>query len=166
MWGPRLQVKTGGGKNKIPCFHGGRYKGGGIYLRQTTYSLIRKTLKLMPDAQGRIGAPITVEEANQYIDAHISQFFDTGKYPIKSFIFDAGLLRDYLVANPEIQNMKFMLGMRPDGTGNNTSTMIIVGYDANGNYIKTADQMVLDQAGACPYNCPSVGNAAHDHIIW
>ena len=77
----------------------------------------------MPDAQGRIGAPITVEEANQYIDAHISQFFNSGKYPIKSFIFDAGMLRDYLNAHSDIQNMKFMLGVRPEGTGNNVSTL-------------------------------------------
>lgn len=118
----------------------------------------------MPDATSKIGAPIPVNEANQYIDSHISEFFNTGKYPVKSFIFDAGLLRDYLVANPEIQNMKLMLGVRPDSTGNNTSTMILVGYDADGNYIKT-NGMVLDQAGACPYNCPSVGDAAHDHII-
>ena len=54
----------------------------------------------MPDATSKIGAPIPVNEANQYIDSHISEFFNTGKYPVKSFIFDAGLLRDYLVANP------------------------------------------------------------------
>jgi hypothetical protein len=119
----------------------------------------------MSDAQGRIGAPITVEEANQYIDAHISQFFDSGKYPIKSFIFDAGMLRDYLNAHSDIQNMKLMLGVRPDSTGGNTSTLILVGYDSQGNYIKTEGQMVLDHAGACPYSCPVVGDASHDHII-
>ena len=112
-----------------------------------------------------IGAPVTVEEANEYITTHIQMYYETGHYPVKSFIFDAAMLRDYLNENPNIENMKLMLAVRPDVAGQNTSSMILVGYDAQGNYIRTADNMVLAHAGACPYACPAVGPAQHDHII-
>lgn len=111
-----------------------------------------------------IGAPVSIEEANQYINNHIEAYFNSGNYPVKSFSYDAGLLRDYLNNNDNIENVKIVLGVRPDEGGVNAPTIIIVGYDAQGNYIKTADNLVLDQAMACPHACPTVGPASHDHI--
>jgi hypothetical protein len=111
-----------------------------------------------------IGAPISIEEANQYITNHLEGYFNTGHYPVKSFSYDAGLLRDYLNQNPNVQNVKIVLGVRPDDGGVNTPTVVLVGYDAQGNYIKTADNTVLDQAAACPHVCPTIGAASHDLI--
>ena len=117
------------------------------------------------DDKSRIGAYVTVDEANDYINNHIANYFDAGKYPVKSLIFDAEMLRRYLMENPNIENMKFMLGVRPDGSDNGSITMVIVGYDAEGNYIKTDGDKVLDQCMPCPYNCPTHGNASNDNII-
>ncbi|WP_276132705.1 hypothetical protein [Polluticoccus soli] len=111
-----------------------------------------------------IGAPVSIEEANQYITNHIDGYFNPGHYPVKSFSYDAGLLRDYLNANPNIENVKIVLGVRPDEGGTNAPTLVLVGYDVHGNYIKTADNMVLDQAISCPHACPTVGPASQDLI--
>ncbi len=114
-----------------------------------------------------IGGEITVTNANNYIEDFIDNYYDTNKFPTKSFIFDAGLLRDYLNDNTNIVNMKFMLGERQfddDGTMKTLPTLIIVGYDSNGNYIKSSTNMVLDGSKPCPPFCPTVGNAANDTI--
>lgn len=111
-----------------------------------------------------IGSPLSVDEANDHISNHIATYFETGMYPVKSLIFNAELLRNYLNENPTIENMKFMLSVNPDA-GNGAISMIIVGYDAGGNYIKMPGNMVLNHAMPCPYNCPPAGPAENDHII-
>jgi hypothetical protein len=126
----------------------------------------------------RIGEPIPVDIANEYITNHITKYFDSGAFPVKSLIFSAELLRNYLNDNPNIENMKFMLAVRPllpgeisspgyagDAAANESISMVIVGYDAEGNYVKMPGNMVLDNAMPCPYNCPPDGSAGNDHII-
>lgn len=125
-----------------------------------------------------IGEQIPVAQANGYILEFIANYFNTGDFPVKSFIFDAQLLRNYLNSNPNIENMKFMLGSRTvsatagaEGSAATTSsnlTMVIVGYDAEGNYIKISTpsgDMVLDHCAQCPPMCPTIGNAQRDTII-
>lgn len=114
-----------------------------------------------------IGGEISVADANNHINEYITDYFDTGKFPVKSFIFDATLLKNYLNNNATIENMKFMLGEKQytiDGKAETLPTLVVVGYDSSGNYIKSSPGMVLDNTGPCPPNCPTVGNAANDNI--
>lgn len=114
-----------------------------------------------------IGGEITINDANTYIDSFISSYVTPGDFPVKSFIFDAGLLKTYLNDNPDIVNMKFMLGEKEfdvEGTATMLPTLIIVGYDANGNYIKSSPGKVLDMSKPCPPFCPTTGAAASNNI--
>lgn len=113
------------------------------------------------------GAEVTVTVANQYIADFITNYFTPGTVPVKSMIMDAGLLRTYL-NDASIENVKFMLGERTinnGGTNVQTLTLIVAGYDADGNYVLTQDGMILDHMAPCPFDCPTVGNAANDYII-
>lgn len=109
------------------------------------------------------GAEVPVATANGYITQYIDDYYTPGIMPVKSLILDADLLRSYL-SNPDITNIKFMLGVRPFGT-DETITLVVAGYDANGDYILTSSGNVLDHANPCPTNCPTVGNAQNDLIV-
>ncbi|MEZ5017938.1 MAG: hypothetical protein R2800_12845 [Flavipsychrobacter sp.] len=114
-----------------------------------------------------IGGEITVSDANSHINAFISSYFTPGDFPVKSFIFDAGLLKSYLDNNPSIVNMKFMLAEKEflvDGNTKVMPTMVLVGYDSSGNYVKLSNGKVLNSAEPCPTMCPTVGAAANDNI--
>lgn len=111
------------------------------------------------------GANVTVETANGYIEDFIAKYFDTGKVPVKSMIMGADLLRNYLNDN-NIENVKFMLGEKTvdvNGTPTKTLTLVVAGYDSNGNYVLD-NGMVPDHSTPCPTACPTVGNAANDLI--
>lgn len=113
------------------------------------------------------GEEILVTTANGYITDFISDYYDTGKAPVKSMIIDADLLRSYL-ANNAVKNIKFTLGARTISVNNENQeifTLIVAGYDSNGNYVfsSTNPNKVLDHSGACPPSCPS-GNAGNDLI--
>lgn len=113
-------------------------------------------------SQTTIGAEVPVATANGYIQQYIEDYYTPGIMPVKSLIFDAELLRSYLT-NTNIQNIKFMLGVRPFGTGE-TITLVIAGYDESGNYILTPSGNVLDNTYPCPTQCPTTGNASNDYI--
>lgn len=111
-----------------------------------------------------IGGEISVSTANGYITSFLTNYFTPGNVPVKSFIMDAQLIRDYL-ANPEIKNVKFVLGESPLGETNNDSlTLILVGFDSNDKYVKTTNGNVLDSMDRCPPECPA-GQAGNDLII-
>lgn len=119
----------------------------------------------MPDATTN-GGEITVATANSYINSFITNYFNTDKAPVKSMIMDADLLRSYL-QNDDIVGIKFMLGATDyDHNGSQIPifTLIVAGYDANGNYVLTSNGMVLDRTSPCPPSCPPSGNAANDTI--
>lgn len=105
---------------------------------------------------------IPVDQANGYIDNYIQSYFSQGKFPIKSVSIDAASLRNYLNANLTIENVKIVLG-QTDDTTTGKITMILVGYDQNGNYILNSDNTVLDNTMPCPDQCPN-GVAGEDHI--
>lgn len=109
------------------------------------------------------GAEVPVPEANGYITQYIDDYYNPGIMPVKSLILDADLLRNYL-SNTAITNVKFMLGVRPFGTGE-TITLVVAGYDDKGDYILTDSGNVLDEMAPCPANCPTIGNAQYDTII-
>ena len=113
------------------------------------------------------GAEVPVATANGYITEFIDGYYNTGKAPVKSMIMSADLLRTYL-ANPAIENVKFMLGARTieeNGQKKEVFTLVVGGYDAVGNYVLTTQGNILDNMEPCPNKCPSVGNAANDHIV-
>lgn len=113
------------------------------------------------------GAEVTVATANSYITKFITDYFDSGKVPVKSMIMSADLLRDYL-SNPAVENVKFMLGARDvdiSGVPTEVLTLVVGGYDAVGDYVLTPSGNILDHMSPCPNECPTIGNAANDHIV-
>ncbi|MCB0699625.1 MAG: hypothetical protein H6551_09315 [Chitinophagales bacterium] len=115
------------------------------------------------------GAEVPVATANGYISDYLTDYYATGKAPTKSMIMDADLLRGYLNNNTNIENVKFMLGVRTisvGGVDEEVFTLIVAGYDSSGNYVlsSTSPDMILDQLAPCPDECPTVGNAANDYI--
>lgn len=113
------------------------------------------------------GAFILIGEANEYIQEFLDNHYDAnsfGKVNTKSFILDAGLVREYL-ADQTITNVKLMLGVREvDGT--KYPTIIFSGYDSSGNYVNAGPNknMVLDHCALCPPSCPVAGTARHELI--
>ena len=116
----------------------------------------------MPEATN--GSFIPVPTANNYIRKFIDDYFSTGLVPTKSMILDAALLRDYLNGNPAIVNLKLVLGAK-DVNGTQALTLIIAGYDDEGNYILGPENSVMDNVVPCPPGCVTVGNASNDFII-
>ena len=106
---------------------------------------------------------ISLEEANTYIQTFITDYFATNRFPIKSVSIDAAPLRNYLNDNPEVSNVKIVLGERVNTDESKEITMILVGYDANGDYVLAGENQVLDQSAPCPSNCP-LGKAGNDLI--
>ncbi len=106
-----------------------------------------------------IGGYIPIPTANEYILKFISNYFNTGKIPAKSFILDAKLICSFVKDHPEAINLKFMLA---ENTTSGELTLVVAGVDANGNYV-TNGTTVLDNAHMCPPNCPS-GTAGNDTI--
>jgi hypothetical protein len=105
---------------------------------------------------------IPVDEANQYIENYIQTYFNTGKFPIKSISVDAASLRNYLNQYDNIANVKICLAQHTGGAENDL-TSVLVGYDAEGNYVINADNTVLNQGVPCPTLCPA-GKAGEDRI--
>jgi hypothetical protein len=114
------------------------------------------------------GDKITVEEANEKIHRFIQEYYDGGSMPVKSLLCDADILKEYLNSNDNIQVVKFMLGVHdfhmPDGGTEALPTLVIVGFDDQGNYVKMEGDMVLDHCSPCPPRCPITGPASNDYI--
>ena len=110
------------------------------------------------------GSFIPLQTANAYIRKFIDDYFATGRAPVKSMIVDAGLLRDYLNDNMNITHVKFALGARTVDD-KEVLTLVIAGYDDNGNYVLAPGNEVMDNVTPCPPSCPLTGNSANDYII-
>jgi hypothetical protein len=117
---------------------------------------------------------ISKDSANKMIGSYLTSIEadSTDEDPdINSLIVDADLLRDYL-SNKDVKNVKIMLAHTLDyinsGHGGQNAgykadalTIVLAGYDAQGNYVFQSDHMVPDHATPCPRNCPSGGSAAN-----
>lgn len=116
------------------------------------------------DSSGSLFIP--VDTANIMISSYVkslnSQQNVNGEN-LKSFSIDADSLRA-LLANENIRNVKLIFAHTQDyinsgnfgvfsGLQSGAMTIIVAGYDANGNYIYLGHS-VLDHAVPCPYNCP------------
>ncbi|RYE24970.1 MAG: hypothetical protein EOP51_05665 [Sphingobacteriales bacterium] len=105
-----------------------------------------------------IGTYIPITTANSYITKFVGNYFNTGKFPAKSFILDAKTICEFVKQHENVVNLKFMLGETPTGS----LTLVVAGVDANGDYV-TNGTTVLDQCDVCPPQCPS-GTAGNDTI--
>ena len=123
---------------------------------------------------------IPMADANQMISSYIASIAsdpnNTAQTPdIHSFSVNADSLRAYL-ANPAIKSVKLAYAhtMEYINAGNYgimagyqsaAMTIIVAGYDANGNYVyfsgANGSQLVLDHLVPCPSNCPN-GAAGND----
>lgn len=122
--------------------------------------------------------PIPVDTANRMIMSYLNSInYGVNTAAPRSLIYDADSLRAYLndTSKGKISYIKFMFahqldyinsgheGQRPD-SNTNAITMIIVGFDANNNYVLNRNNMVLDNCTPCPKHCPSFGSAAYNII--
>lgn len=119
---------------------------------------------------------ITKSVANQMISSYVSSIgtvnaTSCGINDLKSFSIDADSLREYL-SDPKIKNIKLVFGHTMkyingghtgqfSGMQSGALTIIVAGYDSNGNYIYHGSDMVLDHAMPCPYSCGN-GQASLD----
>lgn len=88
-----------------------------------------------------------------------------------SLIMSADELRTYLNLNPEIKDVKFMFAHtmeyinagnmgKPAGYKSGALTIVVAGYNREGNYIFAPHNSVLDHCAPCPNYCPVSGTAS------
>ena len=114
---------------------------------------------------------ITSDVANEMISSYVTSLSSDplkGQTPdIHSFSISADSLRAYL-ANSRLTNVKLIFAHTMDyinagnkgkfaGLQSGAITIILAGYDANGNYVYYGQggQMVLDHCLPCPSSCPN-----------
>ena len=90
---------------------------------------------------------------------------------LHSLIMDAAELRTYLNQNEDMKDVKFMFAHtldyihagnagKPAGLRSDALTIIVAGYDRQGNYIFAPGNMVANHCAPCPEYCPKAGAAA------
>jgi hypothetical protein len=117
---------------------------------------------------------ISIADANEMIESYVKSRSNnpnaTFGPDVKSYTIDADALRAYL-EDPNVKNIKVCFAHTqayidagnsgiPAGYQSGAMTLVIVGYDASGNYIYH-DNAVLDHVLPCPYSC-APGQAGND----
>jgi hypothetical protein len=113
---------------------------------------------------------IPVDTAN----AMILSYLNSVRYPyadtaLRSLSFDADTLRAYL-QNPNIETVKLMFAHQPayKNSANNGKysgmkpealTVIVVGINGSGQYVRNSQNGVYEHLMPCPLNCPGISNA-------
>ncbi len=122
---------------------------------------------------------IPVDSANKMINSYLMSIngyaSDTA---LDCIIVDADMLRAYLddSCNGKIAKVKLMLAHTLDYINNGNAgvycgyqpgalTLLIAGYDAQGNYIVASGNTLLDHGMPCPAYCPRSGNASNNMIV-
>lgn len=117
---------------------------------------------------------ITVDTANRMISSYLNSIHaSTNDTDLYSIIVDADSLRKMLDTTNgiHIKRVKLMLahkqsyvnsglGNTPCGYSRNGLTIIIAGYDANGDYTYQPANSVLNNGMPCPTSCPVTGTAS------
>ncbi len=121
---------------------------------------------------------VAIDSANKMLLSYLhSVDFQNNDTDLRSMVFDAACLRDYL-SNANVASVKVMFAHtldyinnggqdQPAGYRSGKLTLVIAGYDRSGNYVFSTqgnDKMVLDLAAPCPHNCPQAGTAAADSL--
>lgn len=127
----------------------------------------------IPEAQ--MNYFIVSDSANRMIKSYLTSIGDTNNVVnnnnLQSLILDADALRAYLNDN-SIKKVKIMFAHKldyinedhfgqPAGYSPNALTIIVAGYDGNGDYVLAPGNMVPDRSIPCPTNCPVTGTAAN-----
>lgn len=113
---------------------------------------------------------IPLDTANLMIGSYLESVgHEFNPDTLLSWSVDAASLRAYLKHNPTIQGIKFMLAHKqsyiadnygkPAGFSPSALTMVIAGYDSEGNYKFYGTNLVLNRLAPCPPSCPH-GSAA------
>ena len=116
---------------------------------------------------------IVKDSANKMIQSYLTSIGSsatTQDSSLNSLIFDADALRAYL-SDTSIKNVKLMFAhtleyINAGNSGTNAGyksgalTLVVAGYDQDGNYILGPTQMVPDRARPCPHYCPLTGTAS------
>ncbi|MBS1614920.1 MAG: hypothetical protein JST06_02265 [Bacteroidetes bacterium] len=119
---------------------------------------------------------IPTDSANKMISSYLQSVDSNGggstDSSLHSLIFNADSVREYL-SNPAIKHVKVMFAhtleyINAMGSGHNVGyergalTVILGGYDEQGNYIFYKTNQVPEHANECPIKCPITGTAAND----
>jgi len=122
---------------------------------------------------------IPVDSANKMIGSYLQSVnaFATDS-ALDCIIIDADMLRAYLddSCNGKISSVKLMfahtLEYINNGNGGvycgyqpNALTLIIAGYDIQGNYIMANGNSLLDNGVPCPSLCPKSGSASNNMVV-
>jgi hypothetical protein len=128
-------------------------------------------------------APINPQDAQTQVNSYVNMHC-TDPNPIYSVTIDANMLRDYLnCVTPNAQgqsgtqasSLKFIFAhdlgyaqSRAAGTlapeAPEVLSFVLGGFDVNGNYILDQNNMIFNQMGPCPTECPPLGQAACTYL--
>lgn len=117
---------------------------------------------------------LPVDTANLMIQSYLTSIPSGDTNRVISMIVDADDLRYYL-SDTSIKGIKLMLahplsyihaGNEGIDGGLNSSalTVVLAGFNSNGNYVLSPDNMVLNKVLRCPPFCLSSGNAGSNLI--
>lgn len=119
---------------------------------------------------------ISADTANKMIQSYLTSIGkDSAGANIQSIIVDANSLRKYL-DDTSIKKVKIMFAHTLDyiNSGHNGQpagykpfafTIVISGYNSNGDYVLAPGNMVPDRGQPCPTNCTTFGEAANPLIV-
>ncbi len=137
-----------------------------------------------PD-DGGVGNPPTVQSvpldsANKMVMSYLNSIdYQHEDSNLHCLIINADTLRTYLNTHQNIKKVKLMFAHTLDyinhggedqnaGYKANALTLVIVGYDAAGNYVympPQANPRVMDHCTPCPALCPAAGSAQIDTLV-
>lgn len=119
---------------------------------------------------------IPIDSANKMIGSYLNSIDVThNDTDIQSLVIDMDQLMLYQDQTAQSQNrlthIKLMFahtldyinsghGNQPAGYNSKALTLIIAGYNQNGNYVYLNGNQVLDHSTPCPHNCP-IGQASN-----
>ncbi|MBS1525320.1 MAG: hypothetical protein JST19_06715 [Bacteroidetes bacterium] len=121
---------------------------------------------------------IPVDSANKMIGSYLNSInYTSNDTDLHALTLDAAQLRRYLDSganSSQITGVKIVFAHTLEyinaghanqyaGYGSGDLTLVIVGYDATGNYEKYNNNTVLEYAAPCPNTCP-IGQAANNFI--
>lgn len=119
---------------------------------------------------------IPMDSANKMLSSYLNSInANNNDSDLRAIIYNADTLRDYL-SNASIKYVKFMLAHTleyiNEGHANQKAgyvagnlTIIIAGFDEQGNYIYNKGNLVPDHGMPCPESCPT-GAAGGNYLTY
>jgi len=131
------------------------------------------TTKILRDDDG-FSRFIPIDSANKMIMSYIKST-ESDDDALRSLILNADSLR-YMLSDSRITNVKLMFAHTLDYVNNGGKdqncgyksgklTLVIAGYDQNGDYVYNPTSSVLNQCMPCPAFCPTIGTSTSDSLV-